>query len=93
MIEKNYPLRILTSERVFYEGRVVSLVAPGELGYLGVLANHAPLITTCVPGTFRFREPEGKVRLFKTGNGFLEVLRNEVTFLTEEISEAEESHG
>jgi len=89
MSEAAYRLRVLTNEGLFYEGNVVSLVAPGALGYLGVLASHAPLVAACAPGKFYFREPGGIPRNFATGKGFLEVLKNQVTFFTEKISEAE----
>ena len=37
-----FEMEILTPNRRVFKGPVTSLVAPGEIGYLGVLANHAP---------------------------------------------------
>lgn len=91
MSEAVYRLRILTNEGLFHEGDVVSLVAPGESGYFGVLASHAPLVAACVPGKLYFREPGGLARNFTVGKGFLEVLKNRVTLITEKITEAEKA--
>lgn len=63
-----------------YKGRIVSLVAPAELGYLGVLADHAPLIANIVRGKITVKEETGKsITLYSKERGFLQVLRNNVT--------------
>jgi len=78
----SFNVNISTRDASIYEGRVVSLVAPGEMGYLGVLANHAPLITTLVPGKIALRNESGTKTIFRSkGNGFLDVLKNNVTIL------------
>jgi len=69
-----------------YEGRVSSLIAPGELGYLGVLANHAALITNLIPGKISFRDGSNKLTTIDSkGKGFLEVLNNNATLLLDSI--------
>ena len=90
MNEKSYSLKVITSENVFYEGNVVSAVIPAEVGYLGVLANHAPLVTTCVPGELYFRDTQGLEHRHRVGKGFLEIIANQVTFLTDKVSGAKE---
>lgn len=92
MPAKAYKLKIITSDSVFYEGRVVSAIFPGEIGYLGVLADHAPLITTCVPGKLTFRDEAHQEHRYRAESGFLAVYRNEVTFLTDRVSLLEEVH-
>ncbi len=84
-MDKSFQLEILTPRRQLFSGPVTSLVAPGALGYLGVLANHAPLVTTLVPGRVTFREPAGGPRTLECGgSGLLEVYRNTATLLMEE---------
>lgn len=90
MSDKAYSFKIITAEKVFYEGKVVSSIIPGEVGYLGVLANHAPLVTTCVPGRLFFRDIQGAEHYYQTEKGFLEVLHNQVTLLTEKVSASRE---
>ena len=85
MPEPSFALRIVTPGEVFFEGRAVSVVAPGTLGYLGILKDHAPLVTTLADGNLTFRDEQGKTRSFKIESGFLEVLKNRVLVLTDKI--------
>lgn len=80
-----FHLTIASSEKKIFEDEVQSLVAPGEIGYLGILANHAPLLTTLIPGKITIRNASGKTRAFesKTG-GFLEVMNNKATILMDQ---------
>ena len=79
---KNFHLNILTSEKNIYAGSAVSLTVPGEAGYLGVLADHAPLVTTLMPGKISFKDEAGKQTILESqGKGFLEVFKNEVTVI------------
>lgn len=88
MSQKPFALEILTPNRTVFTGAVVSLVAPGALGYLGVLADHAPLITTLVPGKVTLRDTHGKPKvLTSTRCGLLEVHHNQVSLLADELSE------
>ena len=87
MSDKTFRLEILTPEKAIFSGMVVSLVAPGTIGSLGILANHAPLMTTLVPGTVTFRDPAGTTQtLQSTGGGFLDVADNKATILADAIA-------
>ncbi|OIO38835.1 MAG: ATP synthase F1 subunit epsilon [Candidatus Omnitrophica bacterium CG07_land_8_20_14_0_80_50_8] len=85
MADTSFTLKIVTPTEVFFEGQAVSVVAPGALGYLGILQNHAPFITTVSKGDLIFRDPEGKTQTFKVEDGFLEVLKNKVLILTDKV--------
>ena len=78
-------LKIVTPTEVFFEDQAVSVVAPGTLGYLGILQDHAPFISTVSKGNLTFRSPEGKTTSYKVEGGFLEVLNNRVLVLTDKI--------
>jgi F-type H+-transporting ATPase subunit epsilon len=80
-----YRLNIVTPEAVFYEGEVVSLVAPGSEGYLGVLTDHAPLITGLAPGKLTVKDQKDQETNFALGGGFMEVFKNQVTILAHSI--------
>lgn len=82
-------LRVLTDAGVAIEDKAISVIAPGEVGYLGILHNHAPLITTLIPGTLTWRTPNSERRFVRVGSGLLEVQRNHVTILTDHVAEAE----
>ena len=58
-----FRLSIVTPEKVFYDDDIVSLVVPGTEGYLGVLSNHAPLITALKPGRIEFRNTKEEVSI------------------------------
>jgi F-type H+-transporting ATPase subunit epsilon len=76
-------LRVLTDAGLALDEQAVSVVAPGEPGYLGMLRNHAPLVTTLIPGTLTWRTPRGERRLLRVGAGLLEVRDNRITILTD----------
>jgi F-type H+-transporting ATPase subunit epsilon len=80
-----YSLTIVTPEEIFFEQEVASLIAPGSEGYLGVLTDHAPLITALVPGKVTVKEESGKELTYAIGGGFLEVFKNQVTILAHSI--------
>ena len=81
-------LRVLTEAGVAVEDQAVSIVAPGEVGYLGVLRNHAPLVTTLRPGTLSWKRSDGRRRALLVGTGLLEVARNRCTLLTNTVKES-----
>ena len=79
---KLFSLSIITPDATLYEGKISSLVAPSTLGYLGVLADHAPLIATLAAGRITLRDDSDKRKVFDSkGGGFLEVMNNRVTIL------------
>jgi F-type H+-transporting ATPase subunit epsilon len=84
-------LSIVTPEKIFYEEEVSSLIAPGIEGYLGVLTDHAPLITALVPGKLSLKKDlkDSEVVLAISG-GFLEVLKNKVVILADALEFAKD---
>ena len=81
-------LRVLTDGGLAIEDQAVSIVAPGEIGYLGVLRNHAPLVTTIQPGELTWRRSDGSRRTVLVGSGLFEVSQNRCTLLTSRLEEA-----
>lgn len=79
---KLFNLKIITPEKVVYEGRISSLVLPCEFGYLGVLADHRPLIAFVRSGRISLKDESDKAVNFQyQGTGFLEVLNNTATVI------------
>ena len=86
-----FALRVVSVERSLFEGDVEFLVANGADGELGVLANHAPLMTILKPGPLRIQETiGGEEQVLFVGGGFLEVLPDRVTVLADIAEHAEE---
>ena len=83
---KLFHIKITTPDKVAFDAKASSVTAPGEIGYLGVLADHAPLITTLIPGRISIKDALGKRTVItSTGGGFLEVLQNNVTVLLDSV--------
>ena len=76
-------IRVLTNEGELLKDDAVSVRAPGELGSLGFLYNHAPLVTTLQPGPFMWRRPDGTLHTIRVGAGLLEIVKNHLTVLTD----------
>ena len=81
-------IRVLTDAGLALEDEAVSIVTPGELGYLGILRNHAPLVTTLKPGTFTWRRPSGEARALFVTEGLLEITHNRLTVQTGTVTDA-----
>ena len=84
MADKAFKLEVITSDRVVLSDRaIVSVVLPGSEGYLGVLANHAPLVTELKIGEIDIRRGDGTDDAMAVAGGFVEVLDNSVTVLAD----------
>jgi F-type H+-transporting ATPase subunit epsilon len=82
-----FNFKMLTPSRTAFDGEVVSIVAPGGAGYLGVLAHHAPLITTLREGDLTVRFKDDRVTRFRIGRGLLKVAHNRAILLTESVTD------
>ena len=88
--QPTFSFKMLTPNRTAFEGEVVSIVAPGGAGYLGVLAHHAPLITTVQDGDLTIRHTDNRVAKYRVGRGLLKVANNQAVLLTESVEETPE---
>ena len=79
-------LRIVSPEKVEYDGAVESVLVPGTAGQFEILNDHAPIISTLQKGVVEYATKEGKVSLEILG-GFVEVQKNVVS-LCVELNEA-----
>ena len=87
-------VRVVTNEGQVMADEAVSIQAPGEIGYLGILYNHAPLVTTLQPGKLTWRTPDGQTRAVRVDTGLLEITHNRFTLFTTAVSElSQPSHA
>lgn len=76
-------VELVTGERVVYQDTGVELVsAPGSEGTLGILPNHASLISTLDAGELRIRKG-GRDEHFVVFGGFIQVTYNRVIILAD----------
>jgi F-type H+-transporting ATPase subunit epsilon len=80
---RTFHLEIVTPDRALLSEEVVSIIAPGVEGYLGVLANHAPLVTELNVGVLRIRYPDDTEENVAVSGGFMEVANNRVLVLAD----------
>ena len=81
-----FTLSVLTPEKTAFEGEVEYVQVPGTEGYLGVLANHAALVTALASGTLTYRLPGGTTETLTVSGGFFEVSKNRATVLADALS-------
>ncbi len=74
---------LVTPERLLLSARVDMVVVPGTEGEFGVLAGHAPLVSTLRPGVISVHDEKAVQRIFVRG-GFAEVTADGLTILAEE---------
>lgn len=75
-------LKIISPERIVYQGMVESVTVPGMLGSFQILNDHAPIISSLEKGVVEYATKEGRESLAVTG-GFVEVKKNEVCVCVE----------
>jgi F-type H+-transporting ATPase subunit epsilon len=85
-----YRLSVVTPERIVYEEDVVSIIAPGEVGYLGIMTSHAPIITSLQPGKLTVKDVSGNEINFAVSGGFLENSNNVCTVLADSAEFADD---
>ncbi len=88
---KSFKVMIITPDKTAYEGDAISATIPGMAGYLGVWANHAPLVAGVVPGVVLLKTDDaGNEVHFSVGTGFVEISDNVVNLMTDTCESAGE---
>ena len=75
-------LEVVTPTGPVISDDVDIVTAPGVGGEFGVLANHAPFLSTIKTGTLSFKKDK-QVKYLMVSGGFSEVSNNKITFLVE----------
>ena len=74
---------LISPEAAVFDGEADAVIAPGFDGELGILPNHAPLLSTLKPGVVTVNKPgAGADRIFVRG-GMVEVNPKGLTVLAE----------
>ncbi|MCM8775930.1 MAG: F0F1 ATP synthase subunit epsilon [Candidatus Omnitrophica bacterium] len=80
-----HKLQLLTLEGVIYDQEVAHIYLPAEDGFVGILAHHAPYVTSSPGGILEVREKDGTQKRFRLGAGFFEVAKNRASFFAPSI--------
>jgi len=81
-------LRVYTRERQLVDQDVREVTAPGVYGEIGVLPDHAALVTTLEPGLLSYKDTAGAVASVQVTGGFAEVRDNVMTVLADAAADA-----
>jgi F-type H+-transporting ATPase subunit epsilon len=82
-------LQILTPDKVVYDGDMESLLVPGAAGPFEILKDHAPILSSLVPGELRI-VADKKESIFNVTGGFLEFHANQAVVLAEAVETPQE---
>tara|TARA_R110001592_G_scaffold307299_2_gene580815 strand:- start:343477 stop:343710 length:234 start_codon:yes stop_codon:yes gene_type:complete len=75
-------LEVITPDAKLFEGEVSSVIAPAVDGYLGILNDHAPMISTLKKGEMTIIS-NGKEQSIQINGGVLEVSNNVISVLAD----------
>lgn len=75
-------LKIVSPEKVLYEGETTLVKVPGVQGEFEILNNHAPIISALQKGVVVYETKDGRTQIEIAG-GFVEVLKNNVSLCIE----------
>lgn len=75
-------LKIVTPEKEIFNSDVDMVTVTSSEGEIGILPHHTNLMTRLSPGELRIKTA-GKTQLMALGDGFLQVVNNTVTVMTD----------
>lgn len=91
MADNLFELKVITPDRVFYEGQAYMVEMNTSEGQIGVYKNHIPLTCALEPGVLTVHEEAGAaVKKAAVHEGFVTILKDSVTILAEEAEWPEE---
>ena len=80
---KTFSLKVLASDRVFYDGICQQVILPAMDGSLGVLANHGDMVVALEMGEMRIQKADDTRETALIGKGVMQDINNRMTVLTE----------
>lgn len=80
---KTFSLKILASDRVFFDGRCKMVILPAMDGQLGVLANHGDMVVGLSMGEIRIQKEDDTWEMALIGTGIMQDINNRMIILTE----------
>ena len=85
-----FGLKIIASDRVFYDGRCRKIIIPAPDGEKGILPNHENMVIAIAVGIAHLELKEGEWTEVAGGTGFAEIGNNRVTLLGDTAERPEE---
>ena len=85
-----FGLKIIASDKVFYEGRCRKLTIPAPDGEMGLLPNQENMVIAIAVGIAHMEAEEGVWQDIALGQGFAEVVNNRVTLIVDTAERPED---
>ena len=85
-----FGLKIIASDKVFYEGTCRNLIIPAPDGEVGLLPHHENMVIAIEVGIARMEVEAGKWNEIAVGTGFAEIVNNRVTLLVDTAEKPED---
>ncbi|MHB8791882.1 MAG: ATP synthase F1 subunit epsilon [Thermoleophilia bacterium] len=85
-----FKCEVVTPEGLIYDGPSDMVIVPGEMGELGILPRHAPLVSRTVIGEARVKDPSSGWKLFAVGNGYVKMQFDRLLLLVDTAEDAAE---
>ena len=85
-----FGLKIIASDKVFYEGRCRNLIIPAPDGEVGLLPHHENMVIAIEVGLARMEVEAGEWNEIAVGTGFAEIVNNRVTLLVDTAERPED---
>ncbi|MGL5826942.1 MAG: F0F1 ATP synthase subunit epsilon [Nocardioides sp.] len=83
MSEKTLQVELVAADRLVWSGSATMVRARTAAGDVGVLADHAPLLSVLLAGVVEITQAGGTAVLAAVGDGFLSVANNRVSILAD----------
>ena len=77
-------VEVLTPEGEVFEGEVQQVSTRTEVGEIGILANHAPLLAALRPTELRLHVSDSETKRYAQAHGWLQMFGNRARLLVEE---------
>ncbi len=90
MEQQPFTLDVVTLKKVVFSEPIESVVAPGTVGYFGILAGHTPFVSSLQIGTAKITKLNGEIFTLATSGGFLMTDGKKVILLAETAERPEE---
>ncbi len=83
MAQQQIHIDIVSAQSAIFSGEAQMVFATGQLGEMGILPGHTPLLTNLKPGQIRVVLSDGEEEVFYVSGGVLEVQPNKVSVLSD----------
>jgi len=81
---------IVSAEKAIHSGPAAMVVAPAEMGEVGITPRHSQLLTRLKPGEVKLIDEQGEEEWFYVSGGILEVQPHVVTVLSDHSERAKD---